>query len=257
MPTADDEIALAAASAARLGVKVGDPLPATGSRGEATLTVTGIGFVPHSGTTYYDEGAWLSPGGYDRLVEGFAFHVGLIALRPGADPSAVLARLAQAIAEGSGADPADVQLSMPEQVVEAAQLRNVEALPRLMAGFVALLAVAAVGHALAAAVRRRRHDVAVLRALGMTRGQSRGVVLTQACVLAVVGLALGIPLGLALGRTLWRVVADATPLLYVPPVAGAALALIAPLVLVVATLLAALPGQRAARLPLGQVLRAE
>ena len=59
--------------------------------------------------------------------------------------------------------------------------------------------------------------MAVLRALGMTRRQSRGVVVTQASLLAVVGLLLGVPLGLALGRTLWRVVADHTPLDHVPP----------------------------------------
>jgi len=73
----------------------------------------------------------------------------------------------------------------------------------------------------------------------------------------VIGLAFGIPLGVALGRTLWRVVADLTPLQYVPPVAFWALVLIVPLALVSANLLAAFPGQRAARLRIGHVLRAE
>lgn len=116
-------------------------------------------------------------------------------------------------------------------------------LPVVLGGFLALLSVGAVGHALATAVRRRRHDVAVLRALGMTRWQSRGVVVTQATVLAGVGLLFGVPLGLALGRTLWRVVADSTPLLYAPPVALWALVLIVPGVLLMANLLAAWPGR--------------
>lgn len=127
----------------------------------------------------------------------------------------------------------------------------------MLSGFLTLLAVGAVGHALAMAVWRRRRDVAVLRALGMTRWQSRGVVVTQATVLAVIGLLFGVPLGLALGRTLWRVVADATPLHYVPPVAFWALVLILPLALAIVNLLAAFPGQRAARLPVNQILRAE
>jgi len=100
-------------------------------------------------------------------------------------------------------------------------------------------------------------DVAVLRALGMTRRQSREVVVTQATVLAAIGLLLGIPLGLALGRTLWRVVAESTPMQYVPPVAFWALVLIVPLALAVALLLASVPGRRAARLPVNQILRAE
>jgi ABC-type antimicrobial peptide transport system permease subunit len=142
-------------------------------------------------------------------------------------------------------------------LVETAQIRVVEVLPKVLAGFLAVLAIGAVGHALATAVRRRRHDVAVLRALGMTRRQSRWVVVTQASLLAVIGLGFGIPLGFALGRALWRVVADATPLYYVAPVAIAALLLIAPLALVIVNVMAAPPGQLAARMRIGHVLRAE
>jgi hypothetical protein len=61
----------------------------------------------------------------------------------------------------------------------------------------------------------------------------------------------------ALGRTVWRVVADYTPLYYVPPRAFWALLLVGPLALLVANLLAAWPGRQAARLPIGHELRAE
>jgi FtsX-like permease family len=123
--------------------------------------------------------------------------------------------------------------------------------------FLSVLALGAIGHALAMAVRRRQHDVAVPQALGMTRGQVRGVVLTQASVLAVVGLVIGIPLGIGLGRVVWRHVAETTPLLYVPPVAVAALLLVPPVVLLAATVLSTRPGRRAASIQVGQVLRAE
>ena len=71
-----------------------------------------------------------------------------------------------------------------------------------------MLAVGAVGHALSIAVRRRSHELAVLRALGLTRRQSRLVIVTQATLLAVIGMLFGIPLGLALGRILWHAAAD-------------------------------------------------
>jgi hypothetical protein len=58
------------------------------------------------------------------------------------------------------------------------------------------------------------------------------VIVTQATLLAVIGLAFGIPLGIAFGRTLWRAAADMTPLAYHPPVALWALALIGPVALV-------------------------
>ena len=130
-------------------------------------------------------------------------------------------------------------------------------LPLALSAFLAVLAVGAVGHALSIAVRRRRHELAVLRALGLTRRQSRLVIVTQATLLAFIGLAAGIPLGLALGRTLWHAAADLTPVAYVSPVAVWALLLIPPAALVAANLLAAWPARRAARLRTGEILRTE
>jgi ABC-type antimicrobial peptide transport system permease subunit len=106
-------------------------------------------------------------------------------------------------------------------------------------------------------VRRRRHDVAVLRALGMTRWQTRSVVITQATALAVAGLVFGLPLGVAAGRLLWHLVADITPVQYQPPVALLAVLLAVPVAVLVANALATWPGRRAARLRIATVLRAE
>lgn len=255
MAQADDEVVLAPTTARLLGAGVGATVPFTGDVGTAGLRVTGIGFVPEAYTNGYDEGAWVTAGGYDRLFAGFKEHGGGIALRPGADPTAVVPRLQRAAGAVRGGEGLGVvQLPAPQQFAE---IQNVRVLPVVLGAFLALLAIGAVGHALVTAVRRRRYDVAVLRAVGMTPWQARGVVITQASVLAVIGLLFGIPLGLALGRTLWRVVADSTPLLYVPPVAVVALVLIVPLALLIANLLAASPGHRAARLRISQVLRTE
>jgi ABC-type lipoprotein release transport system permease subunit len=120
-----------------------------------------------------------------------------------------------------------------------------------------LLAIGAVGHALATAVYRRRHDMAVFRALGLTRMQIRATVAWQATTLALMGLIFGIPLGLVVARTLWRVVAERTPVQYVPPLALLALVLVVPLSLLIANLLAAYPGHRAVRQRISTVLRAE
>jgi len=97
----------------------------------------------------------------------------------------------------------------------------------------------------------------MLRVLGVTGGQARMVIVTQATVLAVAGLAAGIPLGLLAGRAVWRAVANFTPLAYHPPFSPWALALIAPAALLAANLLALWPAWRAARLRPAQVLRTE
>lgn len=104
---------------------------------------------------------------------------------------------------------------------------------------------------------RRGWCIAVVWAIGMTRIQSRGVVATQATLLALVGVALGLPLGVALGRTMWRYVADTTPPLYVASVALLALVLAAPAALLAANLLAVWPGRLVAGLRIRHTLRAE
>jgi ABC-type antimicrobial peptide transport system permease subunit len=185
----------------------------------------------------------------------YKFRLEQVSLRPGTDVQAAQARLNRIIASVKGAQ--HLVFSPPAPLSEVREIQDVAFLPLLLSGFLALLALGAVGHALALAVRRRRQQIAVLRALGLTPRQARAVIGVQATVLAVTGLAFGIPLGLIVGRAFWREVAHTTPLAYHPPVAVLALLLITPVVLVAANLLAAWPARRAARLHTGSVLRAE
>jgi hypothetical protein len=252
VPHATNDVVLAPTSAQRLGAHVGSAVRFAGSHGAYTMRVSGIGFVPEGPHNGYADGGWVTPGGYDRLFSGFKFHEAEIVLRPGADITATAARLTKAVSP-----IAPVAFGPPFRPAEISEIEDVRILPIVLGGFLFLLALGAVGHALATAVRRRRHDMAVLRALGMTRWQSRGVVVTQATILAAVGVIFGVPLGLALARVLWHQVADNTPIAYHPPLAVWALLLIVPLALLLANLLAAWPGHRAARIQVGQTLRTE
>lgn len=259
MPAAADQAVLAATTARQLRARPGSVVRFTGGTVPAAVTVTGIGFVPEGSHNDYDSGAWLTPAGFGRLFRGahypFKFRTAEVALRPGADPAAVARRLNSAAAAiGNGQAYGFTPPQPPEQLKE---IRDVAQLPLALGGFLALLAAGAVGHALVTAVRRRGHELAVLRALGLTPRQARLVLATQATLLALAGLALGVPLGLALGRAVWRAVAGSTPLAYHPPLALWALVLIAPAALLAANLLAAWPGHRAARLRSGRLLRAE
>jgi len=259
MPATANEIALAPATARELHVSTGSRIQLSGGTTKQAETVTGIGFVPSGPHNDYADGAWLTPAGYDRIFAGaryaFKFHAAAVALRPGADVQAVARRLNAAAAAIKGGKA--FTFGPPPPLEEVQQIKDVAVLPLALSAFLALLAVGAVGHALSIAVRRRRHELAVLRALGMTRLQSRMVVATQASVLAVIGLVFGVPLGVALGRTVWHVVANFTPVAYHPPLAVWAMLLITPLALLAANLLAAWPGDRAARLRTGQILRTE
>ncbi|HEY3717391.1 MAG TPA: FtsX-like permease family protein [Jatrophihabitantaceae bacterium] len=256
LPQSANEVVLAPQSVSRLHTGVGRQVTLTGDRSAAALTVTGVGFVPEGPHNGYAEGGWITSAGFDALFTGFKYHLGLVAVRHGADAAAVGDALAKAVTRAIP-QAKGITFDRPDPLTEVALLRQVRVLPVVLGFFLALLAVGAVGHALATAVRRRSHDLAVLRALGMTRGQCRWVIVTQASVLAVIGLIFGVPLGLALGRSVWRVAADYTPLYYVAPVALWALLLVAPAALVVSNLLAAWPGRRAGRLRIANILRSE
>ena len=259
MPTAPDEIVLAPTTASDMHAATGSVVRLSGAAGPRALTVTGIGFVPSGPHNNYDEGAWLTPAGYDRLFRGahfaFKFHLAVVSVRPGTDVQTMASRLDKTAAaiKGGRAFP----FSPPPPLPEVQAVRDVAALPLALSAFLAVLAVGAIGHALSIAVRRRRHELAVLRALGLTRWQSRLVIGTQATLLALIGLAFGIPLGIALGRILWHAAANMTPLAYNPPWALLTLLLIAPLALLAANLLAAWPARRAARLRTAHILRTE
>ncbi len=260
MPARPDEIVLAPTTARQLHAAPGASVRLIGGKRPVSLKVTGIGFVPQGPHNEYDSGGWTTPAGYDRLFHGafypFKFHFVQVVLRPAANVATAARELNAQIRSIKGA--AGFRLGPSAGVpgvIEA--IRAVSALPFALGGFLALLAIGAIGHALASAVRRRRHELAVLRALGLTRTQCRLVVTTQASLFAAIGLAFGVPLGIVLGRVTWRLVAQAAPLAYHPPLALIALALIGPLALLTANLLAAWPGHRAARLHSAQILRAE
>ena len=107
-------------------------------------------------------------------------------------------------------------------------------------------------------VRRRRRDLAVLKALGCTRSQVRAVVAWQATALAAAALVIGVPAGIIAGRWTWAVFANAAGVSPQATIALPVVLLAVPLVtLLLANLIAAFPGRVAARLRPAAVLRTE
>ncbi len=248
-PTAPDEAAIAPASAKALGKSVGDELEMGGPDG-LRLRIVGTALLPQTPHSSFDQGVWATPAALEGRGEteaGSPDEQVVVTARRGVDPASLVARLAERYGD---VEP----IAVPQDVLA---LRNVRTLPQALAAFLVALALAALGHALVTAVRRRRHDLAVLRALGFRPRQNAACIAWQATTVAVVGLVLGLPLGVVVGRLSWRWVADSTPLLYVPPVAVLAMLLAVPVAMVAANALAAVPARRAARLRPAEVLRSE
>jgi ABC-type lipoprotein release transport system permease subunit len=251
-PVGADDVVVGPATAKALGVGVGDAMRTADGR---AVRVVGVGLMPQTAHFSFDQGAWVSPEGFDSLAPAVGGdspreQTVLVRFPEGASLDDGVARL-----EGTFGHIFDV---VPRALPQDVQyLRNVRPLPRALAGFLVLLGVGALGHVLTSTVRRRRRDLAVLRALGFRPLQVAGCVSWQAITVSVVALVAGIPLGIAAGRWSWRWVADSTPLFYVPPVAAAVALASVPAALILANAIAALPARRAARLRPAEVLRAE
>jgi ABC-type antimicrobial peptide transport system permease subunit len=154
-------------------------------------------------------------------------------------------------------DYAEEGVYTPAKPSDLADLERISSLPFVVAGLLGMLAVATLASTVATSVRRRRRDLAVLKVLGFVRSQVRAAVAWQSSTLALVAAVLGVPLGIAAGRLAWDVFADR---LGVPPRAVTpvlAVVLLVPLLLVLANVVAAVPGRMAARMRPAGALRTE
>jgi hypothetical protein len=245
-PATANEVSLSTGTAAAAHLGVGDHTTIDGK----TFTVSGITFVPEDSHNDYTDGAWMTGAAMSSIQPDLTkdkYHRIRFAWAPGTDVAAAEKRLGEFGKEIFDVGPPAAQ----------ADLTSVRVQPLLLGGFLVLLGVGALGNALATAVRKRRHDLAIMRSLGMTRRQARLTVAMQATTLAAVGVVFGIPLGLAAGRYSWHVLADATPVVYTAPLAALALLLVIPGAVTAANALAAWPARRAAQLQPAEVLRAE
>jgi hypothetical protein len=184
----------------------------------------------------------------------------LVRIRSGVPPSAAyrsLERVDQrinAIPQASGVAGGVVTVLRPVEIVN---FHSMGTTPTIFAASLSIGAIAALGITLGASVRRRRRDLALLKALGFTQRQLASAVAWQATVAAVIGAVLGIPLGVVTGRELWILFARSIDAVPDPAVPVPSMVLIGLGTLLFANLVAAIPGRIASRTSTALVLRAE
>ncbi|MGZ6898624.1 MAG: FtsX-like permease family protein [Acidimicrobiia bacterium] len=250
-PGGPGEVALGAKTLAALHKRVGDHVRIATRAGARVYRVVGRAVLPTVAQAQpLADGAIFTGAGYAPIFDQNIFlrtFVGRYAT--GSDAPAVARRIAAVpdVTLGSG----------PTVPVEIDRLRQIDWLPVGLAALLGVLAIAAVGHALVVGSRRRRHDLALLKVLGFTRRQVRGVVAWQATTIALVGLVVGIPLGLLVGRLVWRRVADGLGVAVDASLPLLALMLVAAVAIALVNLVAVVPAGRAARCRTATVLRTE
>jgi len=246
-PRGPGEVLLGTKTLDTLHRHVGDRITVRVGPRAVRLRIVGRGVLPSTRWNKLGEGA------------AFSFH-DLKRIQPQALASALQARIAAGADREAALRRLAAILESPNEAVkptDVGDFAGVDEMPFLIAAAFGLAAAAALAHTLLVSIRRRRRDLAVLKTLGFVRRQVLATVAWQATTVAAVGLVVGLPLGVAVGRFAWNVFAEDLGVVPEAVTPIGLTALVVPAALILANLIAALPGWTASRTQPAVVLRAE
>jgi hypothetical protein len=260
-PRADDQIVLASDTMEKLRTRIGRSVTVDGGNGKIHLRVVGEMVSPSIGDLFTNgvgEGGWVYGPAVRKYAQSQAqsqpsstpptvFNLFAVRYKPGVSKAAAFASLQRSFGR-------TVLKQLPAE--DVVNLQSVDHLPLLLAGLMALLGVMTLGNTLVISVRRRRRDLAILRAIGFVRPQIAAVVAWQATSFALLALLVGLPLGIAGGRWAWSAIASGIGSAS-PAIVPLAVALIVPGTLIAANAISAWPGWRAARIHPASAIRSE
>ncbi|MET7938156.1 FtsX-like permease family protein [Streptomyces sp. NPDC005322] len=200
---ADDRIGMERSFAARHHVRVGSRIAVTFPEGRTARLTVGALSKPVSGNGVGPEGGiTLGTATAQRYLPGGQDSALYVRAAPGADPQRLRTGLERALTpfpQIKVRDQADYKRLIHDQI--AVLLYLVYAL----LGLAIVIAVLGVVNTLALAVIERTREIGLLRAIGLSRRQTRRMVRLESVVIAVFGAVLGLGLGLVWGVAMWRV----------------------------------------------------
>jgi hypothetical protein len=198
LPVSEDEIAFGRLTARDIDVRVGNDVTMVGPSQTQVFRVTGIAVVPGLGANDgVGKGAIVTMGGLTRLNEA-------------ALPTNIGVNLRVSREEFFASLPEFADVPPEPESVPAAivNVSRIHAIPFVLAGVLAALALLTVGHGMVTSMRSRRRDLAILRSLGADRGWITRAVHWQATLLTTLPVVIGIPAGLVVGRLVFAAFAD-------------------------------------------------
>ncbi|WP_299450448.1 ABC transporter permease [uncultured Serinicoccus sp.] len=219
------------------GVEAGDTLTVGGPGGSRDLTVVELG-LGAAGLALQPEDLQSLSGGGANLQPGAV----LLRLDDDADVGDTMTAVGE-VAEDGGMT---VQGAAAERALVAQVLDVMVLVATALLGVAVLIAVVGIANTLSLSVIERHREHALLRGLGLTRGQMRAMLLTEGVLLALVSAGLGLALGIgyaALG--VQTILPAGTPLALAVP--WARVGVIVGVALLAGVLASVLPARRAAR----------
>jgi ABC-type lipoprotein release transport system permease subunit len=250
LPTRPNEVMLGTTTLEDAGLDIGDIAVLRLGNRAAGLRIVGRGVFPEFGDAgRLGNGAFVTYAGVRRLAPDARRNVFLIRFREGSDTAAEVDHLRRAL------DPLPTRDSGRPRELE--QLADVSELPTLLGVLVALLTATTLAHTLVISVRRRRHELAVLRSMGFVRRQVGATVVWQTTTLVVVGMLIGLPLGVLVGRFVWSEFAGGVGAVAESRIAWGPLLLAVPVAILLGNLVAAVPAWVAVHQSPAESLRSE
>ncbi|NUT91888.1 MAG: FtsX-like permease family protein [Saccharothrix sp.] len=234
----DGTVALKADYAKEVGASVGSTTTVKTEKGSETLRVVAI----VSGQRLGD--GVLTLGTASRLNPEFdGYESIMVKLKPGVAAAAGRA----AVEKVTDASPLAVIDSAAETKAQLnKQLDQVLAFVWALIGLAVVIALFGIANTLTLSVLERTRESALLRALGLTRGQLRLMLVVESVLMAVMGAAIGLVLGVGFGWVLTTALStEAVRVAFIVPF-GQVGAMLAAAV-VAAVVAAAMPARRAAR----------
>ncbi|MFC3494151.1 ABC transporter permease [Glycomyces rhizosphaerae] len=198
---ADDEIVMNETAGEQLGVGVGDTVTATFSRGDEAHDFTIVGVLADNEST---DGWYVAPAYTDEFYTVRPTSA-LVDVADGGDVEAVSAAVDDILA----AEPEVSVQNHEEYAAQTTVLYDYAILAiQLLLGLAMIVAVIGVVNTLILSVLERTRELGMLRAIGMTRGQTTRMVTVESVTIALFGAVLGIGVGLGLGWALQVALAD-------------------------------------------------
>ncbi len=264
-----NQVVLGAVTLAQLHLHLGQSVAVTSGAGPVRhLRVVGTAAFPAFGSNVgahleLGSGAMLSYGLIPASIRNTFDdpHPGpnaiLVRLKSDRSRQAAVASLAKIAQATSNTANFGVSVDSVLRPAEIINYRSLGTTPAYLSGAFAVGALVALALMLVSSVRRRRRDFAVYKTLGFTRRQLALTVAWHATVTMTIGIVIGIPFGIALGRWLWDLFARNINVVPAPTVPQWTIGVIIVGALVLANLIAAVPGRLASRTSTAFLLRAE
>jgi putative ABC transport system permease protein len=268
------QIELGTVTLRQLGKKVGDRIRIGIPPFEQTVVITGTVTLPSFGVGAADhpslgrgamigedtllaavgQGGGRPPTSQSVPVFSSAVAIDLTPGTTGAQRARLVSRIVSANPDGTPDGSYELHQARASAIVNTEQMGGQ---PLALAVGLAAAALLSLALTVLSLVRRRRRELALLKALGMTRRQVRGVIAWQTTLTLLIAVGVGGPLGIACGRLAWHAFAGSLGVVPIVEVPVPALILGLAALVLAGNLLAALPAAVAARTRPGVSLRTE